>query len=344
MEERSREILKEVISVHIETGEPVGSRTVAKRMNFKFSPATIRNVMADLEEMGYLAQPHTSAGRVPTDLGYRYYVDHLMSLKPVTEIMERLENLLTKEMEKAKDVEDILKIASRFLSKYTDHVGLLFIPKIKVLSVKSVNFVRLAEKTVLVVFISESGIVQHKVVKTEEDYSQEQLNRFSSYINSEFSGKSLAEVKKALLEQMKEEKQEYDNLFAKAVELSKKAMSILDKEGFEVHLEGTSNILKHKEFVENVEKLKEIFKAFEEKSKIVKLIDKCLKEEGVTVIIGKEAQAEEFKDLALILTPCIYKERSFGTLGLVAPKRVDYSFAIPLVQKTSEYIKEILSD
>ncbi len=343
MQEREKEILKEVVRIHIETGEPVGSRTIAKRMNYRLSPATIRNIMADLEEMGYLMQPHTSAGRIPTDMGYRFYVDHLIDMKPVSDIMEQFEEYLNKEVEKAKDVGDILKIASRFLSMHTDHVGLLFIPKIKVLSVKSVNFVRLAEKTVLVVFISESGIVQHKVVKTEEDYSQQELNKFASYINSEFSGKSLAEVRRLLINKMQEDRNRYDKLFNEAMKLSKKAISFIEDEEFEIHLEGTANILKHKELAENIEKLKEIFKAFEEKSKIVKLIDKCLKEEGVTVIIGKESEADEFEDLSLILTPCIYKDRSFGTIGLLAPKRMDYSFAIPLLQKTSEYIKEILS-
>ena len=341
MQEREKNILKAIVEIHIRTGEPVGSRTVAKVMGYSLSPATIRNIMADLEEMGYLLQPHTSAGRVPTDAGYRYYVNNLLETKPINSVVASFDVEMRREIEKAKDVRDVLRIASRLLSKYADQVGLLFIPKMQVLSVRNVSFMKLAEKTILVVFVSESGVVQHKVVRTEEDYTQEELNRFAEVINVRFSGKSLREVREELLKEMKRDKSEYDALFSKALKISQEALK--PQEEFEVHIEGTTNIFKHKEFVENMEKLKNIFKAFEEKSKIVKLINKCLKEEGTTVIIGSESGINVFSDLAVVLTPCTYQGKIFGTIGLVAPKRVDYGFVIPLVEKTSEFVKEILS-
>ncbi|BAT71913.1 heat-inducible transcriptional repressor [Thermosulfidibacter takaii ABI70S6] len=342
MTERDREILKAVVQIHINTGEPVGSRTIAKHLNMKLSPATIRNIMADLEESGFLIQPHTSAGRVPTDLGYRYYVDNLIEEKSVEEELNEFDNVMRDAINKAKDIKDVLKAASKFLSERTRQVGLLFIPKIKVLKVKNVEFIKVANNTILVIFASESGIIQHKLVQLEEDYTQEQLNKFSNYINQRFSGKNLAEIRKELLSEMERDKAKYDEFYNKALELSKKAMSSIEQEEFEVHFEGTSHILEHKEFIENVEKLREIFKAFEEKSKIVKILDQCLSEDSPTVIIGMESGFEDFKELALITTSCSFKDRIFGTLGVVSPKRVDYAFLIPLVQKTAEYIEEIL--
>ncbi len=342
MTERDEKILKAVVQIHINTGEPVGSRTIAKHLDIKLSPATIRNIMADLEESGFLTQPHTSAGRIPTDLGYRYYVDNLVETKPVDEALEEFEEVMKEALHTAKDVKDVLKAASKFLSDRTKQVGLLFIPKIKVLKVKNVEFIKVAKCTILVVFASESGIIQHKLVQTEEDFSQEQLNRFSNYINERFSGKSLAQIREDLLAEMEADRARYDQFYKKALELSRKAITPVSKEEFEVHFEGTSHILEHKEFIENVEKLREIFKAFEEKSKIVKILNKCLSENSPTVIIGTESGYDDFKELALITTSCIYKDRFFGTLGVVAPKRVDYAFLIPFVQKTAQYIQEIL--
>ncbi len=343
MTERDREILKAVVQIHISTGEPVGSRTISKHLNMKLSPATIRNIMADLEEKGYLMQPHTSAGRIPTDRGYRYYVDHLIEEKPVEEVIKEFDSVMKETLKRAKDVKDILKSASKFLSERTKQVGLLFIPKIKVLKVKNVELIKVASKTILVIFASESGIIQHKLIQTEEDFTQEQLTRFSNYINQKFSGKSLAQIKEALLSEMEEDRNRYNKFYAKALELSQRAISTLDNEEFEVHFEGTSHILEHKEFVENIEKLREIFKAFEEKSKIVKLLDKCLAEESAVVIIGSESGYQDFEELAMILTSCSYKDRTFGTLGVVSPKRVDYAFLIPLVEKTAQYVEEILN-
>lgn len=227
MTERDREILKAVVQIHINTGEPVGSRTIAKHLNMKLSPATIRNIMADLEESGFLIQPHTSAGRVPTDLGYRYYVDNLIEEKSVEEELNEFDNVMRDAINKAKDIKDVLKAASKFLSERTRQVGLLFIPKIKVLKVKNVEFIKVANNTILVIFASESGIIQHKLVQLEEDYTQEQLNKFSNYINQRFSGKNLAEIRKELLSEMERDKAKYDEFYNKALELSKK--------GYELH-------------------------------------------------------------------------------------------------------------
>ncbi len=341
MNERASEILRAVVQLHIDTGEPVGSRTIAKHLGMRLSPATIRNVMADLEDEGYLMQPHTSAGRVPTDLGYRYYVDHLIEKKPVEGLLREFEREMDLAMETAKDVRDVLKAASRFLSRHSRQVGLLFIPKLRVLKVKNVEFIRVAERTVLVIFASESGIVQHRLINTEEDYTQRQLEGFASYLNRRFSGKSLAEIRRILMREMEEDRERYDAVYRRAVELSRRALTPGDE--FEVHFEGTSHIFEHKEFIENVERLRSIFKAFEEKSKIVRILDKCLDQEGPTVIIGAESGIADFSDLSLVISGCSFRDRSFGVLGVVSSKRVDYAFLIPLVERTTRYIEEILN-
>jgi len=176
----------------------------------------------------------------------------------------------------------------------------------------------------------------------EEDISQRELDRLANYVNSRFSGKSLAQIRELLLSEMEEDMRLYDELFRKAVELSRKAILPAADE-FEVHFEGTAHIFEHKEFVASVERLREIFRAFEEKSKIVRILDRCMGQSEAVVVIGEESGIEDFRDLSLIMTSCSFRDRTFGVLGVVSSKRVDYAFVIPLVERTTRYIEEILN-
>jgi len=346
LNKRSREILKAVVHTHILTGYPVGSRTIVKKYALGVSPATVRNVMSDLEEMGYLTHPHTSAGRIPTDKGFRFYVDELLKGEMISPYnlegeLERLEKTLLKGSYNASD---LLMEASKLLSELSKHIGLVFIPKLKTLALKHIELILISEKKVLVILISESGIIQHLVISLKEKVSQKELEKYSQLLNKEFQGKSLLEMRRELMKSMRHDLREYDTLYRKAMEMAKKVMEKAADDEVMFHFEGASNIFSQKEFVENIEKMKKIFKAFEEKGKIVKLLDKCLEsEDDVTIIIGSESKFEELQEVSLIASYCKYHERVIGTVGILGPKRMDYSFTVPLVKGTAQLINRILT-
>jgi len=344
LDRRSREVLRAVIHAHISTGEPVGSRTIAKKYGLGVSPATIRNVMADLEEMGFLTHPHTSAGRIPTDKGFRFYVNELMSEKKATpaflqDQLSQLQNLLLRE---DLNPSEVLVEACRILSRISNHMGLVFIPTLRTSRFHHIQFVPLTPRKVLAVIISEGGMIQHKTVTLEDEITPQELEKYGKLLNQEFAGKGLMEVRKALLEAMERDIREYDTLYTKALQMARKALETMEDEGL-IHVEGTSNILSHKEFIENVERMKGLFKAFEEKSKVVKLLDRCLESEDIVVTIGSETEIEELQDLSLVASSCRVGDRIIGGLGIMGPKRMDYAYVLPLMRETAQLINTILT-
>ncbi len=344
LDKRSREVLRAVINAHISTGEPVGSRTIAKKYGLGVSPATIRNVMADLEEMGYLTHPHTSAGRIPTDKGFRFYVNELLQERKTTPafLQDQLSQLQTLLAREDLNPPDVLMEACRILSRISNQMGLVFIPTLKTARFHHIQFVPLSPKKVLAVIISQGGLIQHKTITIEEGITPQELEKYSNLLNQEFAGKGLIEVRKALLEAMERDIREYDSLYTRAMEIARRAMETMEDDAL-IHLEGTSNILSHKELLENVEKMKGLFKAFEEKSKVVKLLDRCLESEDLVVIIGSEAEIEELQDLSLVASSCKVGDRVIGSLGIMGPKRMDYTFLLPLMRETSQLINTILT-
>jgi len=245
LSERDKKILHVVISDYIETAEPVGSRTISKKHGLNLSPATIRNVMADLEEMGLLIQPHTSAGRIPTEYGLRFYVDSMLKVKRLSQAeKEKIRNSFK---ELGFDVANILKEASRILSMASQHIGVVLAPTFSTIILKHIEFLRLKDNRILVIFISKSGIVQHKVIQVEEDLSQDELNKFSRYLDDILSDLTLSEVKQKILEEMKKEKTAFDEMLSKALKLSKRAFQNGVEEEKDVYIEGHANILNYPE-------------------------------------------------------------------------------------------------
>ncbi len=345
LDKRGRDVLRAVIHAHISTGEPVGSRTIAKRYGLGVSPATIRNVMADLEEMGFLTHPHTSAGRIPTDLGFRFYVNELLEERKAAppflhQQLSQLQRLLARE---DLNPSEVLLEACRILSRISNHMGLVFIPTLKTSRFHHIQFVPLGPRKVLAVVISQGGLIQHKTLTLEEEITPQELEKYSKLLNQEFAGKGLSEVRKAFLEAMEKDIREYDSLYSRALQMARKALETMEEDDALIHLEGTSNILSHKELMENVERMKKLFKAFEEKSKVVKLLDKCLESEDLVVIIGSEAEMEELRDLSLVASSCRVGDRVIGGLGIMGPKRMDYTYVLPLIRETSQLINTILT-
>ncbi len=338
---RAERILGAVIQNFVETAEPTGSRTIGKKFGIELSPATIRNVMSDLEEMGFLHQPHTSAGRVPTDKAYRYYVDSIIQSQPLTK--EESAFIENSHLAAANQIEDLMGISSKVLSQLSRQAGLVLMPQISALVFNHIEFIRIQQKRILVVLVARSGMVENKVIEAEEDVSQENLDRITRYLNDEFTGLTLQEVRTRVVERMSQDKERFDRLMHTALELSHKALMEDESLKDAVHVEGASNIFAQPEFADNVAKLKEIFEAFEEKGRLVGLLDRCMTAGGLVILIGAENETEWMESCSIVAQTYGYNERALGTLGIIGPKRMQYARIMALVDSTAKALSRVLS-
>lgn len=337
--DRQREVLRAIIQDYILSAEPVGSRSVARKYGFRMSPATIRNIMADLADLGYLVQPHTSAGRVPTDLGYRFYVDSLIERWSLTRAEE---NLIERRFHPVCGKgEDPMREVTKLLSGLSRSVGVVLAPRVDQLAIKRIEFVHLSAERILVIPITKSGQVHHRVVTLDEVISQDELNKIAKLLNSLVEGMPLSRVRQFLIEKMAEEKAMYDALLRRALEVGHKSF-VGPTEG-EVYIDGTANMMRQPEFAD-IERMRLIFVAFEEKSKLVKILDQCLVEEGLTTIIGSENILREWQRLSLVTAPYWCGDDLLGTLGVIGPTRMEYGKIIPLVDFTAKLLSQYLTE
>ena len=340
LNDRSQNILKAVILSYIRTAYPVGSRTLTKTFDFGLSPASIRNIMADLEEMGYLIQPHPSAGRVPSEKGYRFYVDGLLS-EADPEVMNYDFGVQQYSLHKTDDVRGLLQETSRMLSLCSHYAGIVLTPKFANMLFQHLQFIELRRHHILIVFVSTEGLVQTKIIETDEDFAQQELDRFSFFLNDRFKGLTLQEIRTKLLDQMWEDKESYNRLLQMALEPISE--SLIEAQGEELYLEGAANILEQPEF-SNVEKMKALFRTFEEKYNIMKLLDKCFNSEGVQVFIGSENAFPGTNECSLVITNYKRGNQVLGALGIIGPIRMEYSRVIPLVDYTARLLSQTLAE
>jgi heat-inducible transcriptional repressor len=340
LDSRAQEILKSIITGFVLTGEPVGSRTIAKLSRESLSPASVRNVMADLEEMGLLSHPHTSAGRVPTDKGYRYYVDSLLKVGRPT---PRDRALIDESLERlGGEFSEAMEVIPRLLSRLTSQVGYFLTPPPGDAVLKHIEFVRLHEKRILVVFVDAAEVVSHRLLDLQDDLSQEDLNLAGRYLVEEFAGLSLQQIRARLVRLMAEEKAAFDRMLRDAVTLGTK---YLDAEADErkVVVEGTTNLLKHPEFSEDVDAMRRLFQTFEEKHRLVTLLDRCLDAAGPKVLIGSENTDPALGSLALVASPYRRADGGTGWLGVLGPTRMEYERAVALVDYISRVFSSLLT-
>jgi heat-inducible transcriptional repressor len=335
--ERERKILQAIMMDYIQSAEPVGSRTVSKKYKMGLSPATIRNVMADLEEMGFLIQPHISAGRVPTDRAFRFYVDSILQVRKLTKVdRDWIETSLQDEK---LDVNEMMKRASSLLSLLSKQTGVVLAPRFGSNIFKHIEFIKLREKRILVIIVSKSGEAQNKIIESDEPMNQDELDKYSRYLTEIMGGLSLGEAKRRIVEEMKQEKVLFDKLMYRALQLSQKALE--DEAAGDVYIEGQTNIIQSPEFAD-LEKMRALLLAFEEKTKIVKLLDKALFAHGIQIFIGAENELNEMRDCSVIAAPYTKENFTLGTLGVIGPMRMDYSIIIPIVDFTARIVGKIL--
>ncbi len=335
--DRGQQILEAIIEEYIATAQPVGSKALTQNQGIKLSPASVRNVMAELEELGYLVSPHTSAGRIPTEKGYRFYVDTILRVsemdrgqKDQIELQYRQQGL---------QMTDMLREASRTLSSISHYTGLVMIPRLKATIFRHIEFVKLSPRLILAVFVTQSGLVQNKLVEVDEDLSPRELEKITNYLNQTMTGLSIQDVRTRIITEMAQEKALYDQLMRRAFTLSSAAL--VDESNGDVIIEGASRFLEQPEF-SDLDCMKRIVQTFEQKSALVELLDRGLETKGVQVIIGSETEHTELSDCSLITAAYSGKRGTLGTLGVIGPNRMPYATIIPIVDYTASLISRLL--
>ncbi|MEW6139320.1 MAG: heat-inducible transcriptional repressor HrcA [Thermodesulfobacteriota bacterium] len=337
LEQRSEKVLRTIVTEYISTGEPVGSRTVAKRGGFGLSAASVRNIMSDLTDMGLISQPHVSAGRVPTDLAYRLYVDSLLKNYIVDDrYRETIERLLK---DVGLDPRDVLRQSSLVLAGLSRQAGVVTTSPLRDQTFKTIEFIKAAEDRILVVLVSTSGFVQNKIIYDEDNISQETLESFGRMLDDMLKDLDLLEARERIERELLTEKVEFNLALLKALRMSHSILSQDDTR--EVFIGGQSNILLDPEFSE-IKKLKAVLTTFEEKTKLLKLLDKTLQAEGIQVFIGSEHGLDEIENCSVVAYPIRVGDSVVASIGVVGPKRMNYSVVVPLVDTTARILTQLL--
>ena len=330
LSERSREILKTVIHAYINDAEPVGSRTVAKKAGLGLSPATIRNAMADLEDIGLLFQPHSSAGRLPTEAGLRYYVDFLLEKENLSwGDQVAIEKGL---MLKSAGLVATLKRAVQLLASFSGHAAVVSAPRLTCDRLIHLDFLLIRPGLILVVSVSDTGMVQNRLVQIDYDIQEEQLEKFSQYLSSKLVHMCLEELRSIIIEELKEKKRVFDVLLEDFLDQMK-----VSTEQSEVFIEGKLNLLDKREF-SNVSRIRAILKTFEEEKALLTLLDRCLDSRGVQIYIGSEGLGNEVPGCGMVLAPYAGSNSPLGSLGIVGPISMNYARAVSLVEYTAQVL------
>ena len=349
---RGQVVLSAIINEHLVTGEPVGSKTVAQISadRFAVSSATVRNVMSELEDCGLLEQPHTSAGRVPTDKGYRFFVDHLLGVLQIREDDLQIINrhLGIGENEYAPD--RLMEKTSQLLSALSNKIGIVVSPGLTQDRLRHIEFVNLSDRRILVILVSAPHTVHHRTIRLNENFKQEELDRTARYLNAEFGGKCLTEIRADILKLMHEEKSLFDKLLQTAMILCSQSIESEDETGA-VFVDGTANILGTKDF-DDFERLRELLKTIEEKSRLVRILNECILIDDkfgtnsgqVQVIIGSENANASMQNCALISAPYrIGENGAVGTLNVLGPTRIEYARMIAVVGYVAKLLEKLIS-
>jgi heat-inducible transcriptional repressor len=335
--ERMRQVLGIIVEDYILDAEPVGSRTISKQSNLRLSPATIRNIMSDLEELGLLYQPHTSAGRIPTEKGFRFYVDFILNVHELSH--EEQQEIRSRYSNYQIEGKDLFRETCRILSSSSHYLGVVWAPRMNLVVLQHIEFVKLRRSLVLIMLVSSAGLVHNRIIEMEDDFPQSELDHLSDYLNGLLTGLTLYEVREKLLDQMKMEKNIYSWLLEQALKIGEKAFSSLDETEF--FIEGRTNILSEPEFT-NISRMVDLFRAFDEKATMVRLLDKVMEPRGVQIAIGSENQIQEMETCSLVVSTYGCAGKAWGALGVIGPRRMNYSKVIPLVDYSAKLLTKIL--
>ncbi len=335
LDERSRTLLKTLVEHYISDGQPVGSRALSKFSGLDLSPATIRNVMADLEEAGFVASPHTSAGRVPTARGYRLFVDSLLTVRPLEarqmgEMEEALHGLPSNQ---------IISNASQLLSSLTHFAGVVIAPRRQSARIRQIEFLSLSEKRILLIIVTADGDVQNRILNTEKGYSPSELTSAANYLNQNFAGLDFEQIRHRLTQEIQRLRDDIKPLMALTLEAGDAAMA----DTAPYIISGEKNLLDVEELSSNMKRLRELFDLFEQRSSLMRLLDVSNRAEGVQIFIGGESGIAPLDECSVIAAPYAVDGQVVGSVGVIGPTRMAYERVIPIVDITARLLSSALS-
>ena len=336
LDNRSRSLLKSLVEHYIADGQPVGSRALSKFSGLDLSPATIRNVMADLEDAGFVASPHTSAGRVPTARGYRLFVDSLLTVQP-------LEARQMGEMEEAlqgRPVNQIIASASQLLSGLTHFAGVVIAPRRAPSRIRQIEFLTLSEKRILLIIVTTDGDVQNRVLTTEKSYSSSELVGAANYLNQNFAGMDFEQIRQRLAVEIQQLRDDIKPLMAQTLEAGDAALS---ESAAPYVISGERNLLDVEELSSNMKRLRELFDLFEQRSSLIRLLDVSNRAAGVKIFIGGESGIATLDECSVVSAPYVVDGQVLGSVGVIGPTRMAYERVIPIVDITAKLLSSALS-
>jgi len=343
LNERAQHLLRVLIERYIRDGEPVGSRTLARDAVMDLSPATIRNVMADLEDLGFVKSPHTSAGRMPTVQGYRFFVDSLLTVQPLDGVdMQRLRTELNLDLTR----KDLVERASNLLSGITRMAGVVMLPRRKQAALRRLDFLPLSDNRVLVIMVINEREVQNRIIHTERKYTPSELEMAANFLNEQFGGKDLSAVRDVIVADMQRTHEDMNRMMKAVVEMAGQVFNVddpldqLDEE--DVVFAGQTNLMGFRELCE-VDKLRHLFEAFTQKREILHLLDQCVNAEGVQIFIGEESGYNVLDECSVVTAPYAVDGKIVGVLGVIGPTRMAYDRVIPIVDTTARLLGAALN-
>ena len=337
---RAQKLLRALIERYVKEGQPVGSRTLAKDAGMTLSPATIRNVMADLEDLGLVSAPHTSAGRIPTAQGYRFFVDTLMRIKPLTSAaVKELEAHLQSE---ASDTPSVVSTASNLLSQFTQMAGVVTVPRAERVTLRQIEFLPLTDRRVLAILVINESEVQNRILQTNREYSRDELTVAANFINAKCAGLELSAIRGVILDEMENARLTMNQAMIDMVSVAHTAFADQGPSRGEYVMAGETNLMDFSE-LSDVEKLRRLFDAFNQKRDLLDLLDRSIEASGVQSFIGEESGYQILDDCSVVASPYVVDDEVVGVLGVIGPKRMAYDRVVPVVDITAKLLSSILN-
>ena len=340
LDARAQHLFRVLVQNYIEDGQPLGSRTLTRMADLDISPATVRSIMSDLEAMGYLQSPHTSAGRIPTAQGYRLFVDTLIEVKPLhSNLVSGLKNQL---QDQDLNKENLVQTASSMLSSLTAMAGLVTVPQVGQAAFRQIEFLKLSEQRVLAILVVDQKEVQNRIIQLDRDYSESELREMANCLNDILVGCNLHQVRKVLLQQLDGLRQDMDSLMRNAISFGEQIFPVEQEVTSNYIIEGQTNLMEFEE-LSNIGKLRGIFDAFSQKKDILHLLDRCICTNGIQIFIGSEAGYQVLDDCSVISAPYTINQDVKGVLAVVGPTRMAYDRVIPIVDVIARLLSEALT-
>ena len=339
LNERTQRLLKVLVESYISEGQPLGSRTLAKLSELEISPATVRNVMSDLEELGFVESPHTSAGRVPTTKGYRLFIDTMLKIQPLTidvvsEVTKNLNSDLT--------VNSLVESASTLLSGLTGMAGVVTLPRQERVQIRQIEFLPISDNRVLAILVVNQKEVQNRILHVDKEYTESELQQAANYLNELCVGEDLVFARQKILDELDRVRENMNDLMRSAVEMGEKIFSESESEQSDFVVVGQTNLMEFDE-LSDIEKLRSLFEAFNQKREFLNLLDRCIRAQGIQIFIGQESGFKTLDDCSVVTSPYTVDDEVKGVLAVVGPTRMSYERVIPIVDLTAKLLGEALN-